>query len=382
MEVEARMKRNYLPPSIQSGQYQTQGTCQGCPQATQHTQDPKNSNQPCTSYSQNNPSIPSSRDTQKPTKMTLETIPQGSIMGTQSYSSQSAAISPFTPSIGPFSPTHGSVVNQIPGSITSGTPILGSQNSSTGHVQNVQAPSYGTQGFGSITSGTPMTQNFPPTHSYQGSITSGTPNSYPSQSTQCSFSQSSQSFQGSITYGTPVLGQMPYLGTQNIQVSAPSYPGSITSGIPVQSGPGLSTQSGFGQSPSNYQGSITSGTPMTQQSPQYPNLDTQNIPGSTYQGSITSGTPVLSAVQYQTAQISPMCITSAAPVQTTQCGYPGSITSGTPAGQCQQYPILGTQSGPMYPNAQYSQRPQRKHSGPQRLKLQMLATVQEMGKFC
>lgn len=378
------MKRNYLPPSIQSAQYQTQGTYQGCPQATQ---DPKNCTQPCTSYSQNNPSIPSSRDTQKQTKMTLETIPQGSIMGTQSFSSQPAAISPFTPSIGPFSPTHGAMVNQIPGSITSGTPILGNQNSSASHAQSSQlgpgSPSFGTQGLGSITSGTPMTPNFPPTHSFQGSIRSGTPNpSYPSQSTQCSFSQPSQSFHGSITCGTPVLGQMPYLSTQGISVSTPSYPGSIMSGTPVQTGPGLNTQSGFCQTPSNYQGSITSGTPMTQQNPQHPNLCSQNIPGSTYHGSITSGTPILSPVQYQTAQNTPMCITSAAPAQSTQCGFQGSITSGTPAAQCQQYPILGTQSGPMYPNAQYSQRPQRKHSGPQRLKLQMLATVQEMGNLC
>lgn len=246
------MKRNYLPPSIQSAHsvyhgYQSQEkatTSQG-------------------SITAGTPNM--SRDLIKPPKMTLETIPQGSIMETQNFPSQSSNIvSPFTPSSGQFSPTHGAVA-QVQGSITSGTPIVCHQNPNS--TPQISPPN---TNFGSITSGTPT---FP----------------------------SASSFQGSITSGTPIV--------QN----------QFTSGIPVNQG--------CSNIPTNYKGSITSGVPQGQQ-----------FAPVQYSGSINN------------AQ--------------------GPVVSGAPM-LAQQYP----------PNNVYANRPQRKYSGPQRIKLQMLATVQEMGKY-
>ncbi|XP_063632572.1 serine/threonine-protein kinase par-1 [Cydia splendana] len=125
-------------------------------------------------------------------------------------------------------------------------------------------------------------------------------------------------------------------------------------------------------------GSIMSGTPITTQAvtPYTPNV----LSNYTNQGSIMTGTPINTGFE-------------------TNYNYnnfvPGSITSGTPAAYQNQTTNTGFQvpvSPAQYtqthntgfqvpvPPAQYTQthnNRQRKYSGPQRVKLQLLATVQE-----
>lgn len=334
LEVEARMKRNYLPPSIQGAQYQPQNVYHGY-QGTQNSQTQNAQSQTHqgsitagTPTYQSTGTVPSTRE-QKQTKMTLETIPQGSVMGSQ-FSSPTQAVSPFTPSIGQFSPTHGSVVNQniASGSITSGTPILSTQSTQSGSIMSgtpisTTASTFNTSVFGSISSGTPKSQNF------TGSL--------PNQ------------LQGSIMSGTPVVTQhQQYPNTQNSYTPPMPNQGSIMSGTPVvsQNQPFQSNQNHFQSGQNQFQSNQNQfhGNQNQFQGVQNQFQGTQNsFPSVTNQGSITSG--------------------YAMPAQN------------------QQYQIQGAQN--QYPNSgQYTPRPQRKYSGPQRVKLQMLATVQEMGNLC
>lgn len=242
MEVEARMNRNYLPPSIQSAQLQPQSTYHGC-QGTQNcSQDTKKGSITSgTPYSQSN-TIPT-RECQKQQKMTLETIPQGSIMGTQNLSSQNSN------KISHYNSTMCQNITQ--GSIMSGTPVLGPQNTS----QALQ--------LGSIVSGTPITTISNISTQMFGSITNGTPiNQNPT-------------YQGSITCGTPIVSQNQYTNPLAAQ-------GCITMGTPIMTP--------FCQNPStiNYQGLITYGTPLAAQQTQFttPNYLDTNMPS--FQGSVTS----------------------------------------------------------------------------------------------
>ncbi|CAH2252762.1 jg10189 [Pararge aegeria aegeria] len=151
MEVEARMNRNYLPPSIQGGySYPGQAGYQSPPPCSQ----------PPTSQGSITAGTPSyTKNCMKPV---LETILQGSIMGAASQ-----AASPYTPAVSQYSPTHGTVASQT-GSIVSGTPI----SHQAGIPDQAFSDSINAQNSASIVSGTPI-----PAQSYQkqGSIMSGTP---------------------------------------------------------------------------------------------------------------------------------------------------------------------------------------------------------------
>ncbi|XP_045770774.1 serine/threonine-protein kinase par-1-like [Maniola jurtina] len=314
MEVEARMKRNYLPPSFGGYPYP----------AGYHSPPPA---QPPPSQGSITAGTPNyAKNCMKPV---LETIPQGSIMG-----SASQAVSPYTPAMSQYSPTHGTVASQS-GSIVSGTPIsnqgsagTNSPNqsfSSSANTQNPGTPNQNYQLQGSIMTGTPIqnqsmmsnnTQN-------QGSIMSGTP----------------MQNQGSILSGTPIQNPGSILTGTSVQNQGSQNQGSILTGTPIQSQGSIMTgSSAQNQNFSPNAGSIISGTPMSSQ------------------GSIVSGTPM---------SVDPNNFTN---FGVYNPGYPsqgsvasGSITAGTP--------VAG---------GQYAR--QRKYSGPQRVKLQMLATVQEMAR--
>lgn len=318
MEVEARMKRNYLPPSIQGGYYPPAGY-QSPPPAPL----PAQGSTGAPNYAKN---------CMKPV---LETIPQGSIMG-----SAAQAVTPYTPSMSQYSPTHGAVASQT-GSIVSGTPV-GQNSAAMAANQNFSAST--STHAGSIISGTPVPgQGF----QKQGSIVTGTPvHGQPMSSAAQNQGSSTGTPQGSILSGTPMQIQG-YMVPQNS--------GSIMSGTPVQNQGSIMT--GVVQN----QGSIMSGTPV----------QSQNF--SSNQGSIVSGTPISSQgsiVAGTPMSVDPKSFPNYGVYNPSfpggyqgpggSAGAPGgSITAGTP--------LAG----------QYTR--QRKYSGPQRVKLQMLATVQEMG---
>lgn len=498
MEVEARMKRNYLPPSMQyqSG-YQSPPTPTGPPNPVPQSPTQGSITAGTPNYSQNT-------GNQKSMKPSLQTIPQGSIMGTtgsiMAGTPITQAASPFTPTMGHFSPSHGSVVQNV-GSITSGTPLnqgsimsgtpnydsnaktftfgtnntFGGMSTGTYNAQNVNA-------FGSITSGTPMNQGSfqsPPLNqgSYQsmdpydstfsstpikkGSITDGTPisqnqfqTSQMEQGTYQSMDQYDSAFigpptkKGSITDGTPI-SQNPFQTAQNSYQNNPSYQnpfsstpikkGSIKDGTPIttpfqnppmnrgafQNQPVQSSMSGSFSNPainqtfestpiyqSNFtsdsfisppikKGSITEGTPIQAQG-FFTNQDPINSYQNTPMGTTPLNQPPISITPlnqaYQTPPpnqgslmnqssfpnptISPIATTPFSQTQgsispmnqgsqiTPSYQNTGSITAGTP---------LPVNTGTYNPN-QYNTK-QRKYSGPQRVKLQMLATVQEMGNF-
>ncbi|KPI96325.1 Serine/threonine-protein kinase SIK3 [Papilio xuthus] len=271
MEVERRMNRNYLPPSIQGGyQYQNQSGYQSPPTGTNPTQTvPQTPAQG--SITAGTPNY--SNQTQSNQKMipSLETIPQGSMIGRKGSIVSGTpvtnqAASPYTPPNGPFSPNHGSLAQNNQNTIITEnpntTPKFDTFNNDYNFMNNVIR----------FLNNTNVTSNF------------------------------SNNF-GSITSGTPMAYQ-----NQNVT-------GSITSGTPI------------GNYQSQSMGSISCG-------------QTQSISGSGTSGSVSgSGIPC------------------------------GSITAGTP---CQVQPTPGA----AYNQTQYNR--QRKYSGPQRVKLQMLATVQEM----
>ncbi|XP_026331476.1 serine/threonine-protein kinase SIK3 isoform X2 [Hyposmocoma kahamanoa] len=282
MEVEARMKRNYLPPSMGAYQNPYQGYQSPPPTG------PSNQNQ-------SNQGMPNYGTQNQKIKPTLETIPQGSIMGVKGSITSGTPITQsntYSSPIGSYSPAQCLVPAVVPGSITSGTPV------------NAQ---------GSITSGTPMNNaSFDSNTSFGANY--GNPNGSTSRS---------------ITSGTPMSA-----GFDNFTSA-----GSIASGTPMNASFENNFSSNYGFS---HQGSITSGTPVT-------NFENQNFNFGNFEtsfGSIPGGT-LLS--------------------QGAAAG--GSITAGTP--------VPNTN----YSNNNYNTR-QRKYSGPQRVKLQMLATVQEMGNFC
>ncbi|VVD03660.1 unnamed protein product [Leptidea sinapis] len=168
MEVEARMKRNYLPPSIQ-GQY-NQG----------YHSPPQSSNVP---QSPTQGSITAGTSYSISVKPLLETIPQGSIMGSiTSGTPMTQAVAPFTPSMGQFSPPQ--QVNQTSnqGSIVSGTPI----NKEYGNFPNFSFPN---NNMGSITSGTPMNSVLSSGNAIpSGSITAGTAYNQPQYTRQRKYS--------------------------------------------------------------------------------------------------------------------------------------------------------------------------------------------------
>ncbi|XP_013176783.1 PREDICTED: serine/threonine-protein kinase par-1 isoform X1 [Papilio xuthus] len=273
MEVERRMNRNYLPPSIQGGyQYQNQSGYQSPPTGTNPTQSvPQTPAQG--SITAGTPNY--SNQTQSNQKMipSLETIPQGSMIGRKGSIVSGTpvtnqAASPYTPPNGPFSPNHGSLAQNNQNTIITEnpntTPKFDTFNNDYNFMNNVIR----------FLNNTNVTSNF------------------------------SNNF-GSITSGTPMAYQ-----NQNVT-------GSITSGTPI------------GNYQSQSMGSISCG-------------QTQSISGSGTSGSVSgSGIPS------------------------------GSITAGTP---CQVQPTPGA----AYNQTQYNR--QRKYSGPQRVKLQMLATVQEMAR--
>ncbi|GBP73724.1 hypothetical protein EVAR_103186_1 [Eumeta japonica] len=347
MEVEARMKRNYLPPSMQGTQFQNSGypnspttpTGSMSPQSITQNQGSITAGTPTYQTAQNQ-----QRENQKPKSLsTLETIPQGSIMtqkgsiisGTPNMGQVNQAVSPYTPALSQFSPNHGSIVSQgLQGLLTSGTPI--SQNQSphgTTTTQgtmgvNFQNSNFGTQNLSSIT------QSYNNQNMNQGY---GSQNANQTLANQNPVSSSIYGPTDMVhSYSTQNTGQN--FGTQNISENYNSQnvgQNYATTNSNQNFGPQniLPLGQGFGNQNVNQSfGSITSGTPVSTQG---------------YQGSITSGTPVNPVVQ-----------------------YPGSITSGTP-------------SGTYNTNSPYnSQVRTRKYSnqGPQRVKLQMLATVQEMAR--
>lgn len=318
MEVEARMKRNYLPPSMQPGyqynqyqEYQSPPT----PPGSVPNLPPQNGQGSITAGTPNY-----SNQSQK--KSTLETIPQGSVMGTKGSivsGTPSQAVSPYTPSPGQFSPNQGSVVGTTnctspQGSIVSGTPM----STNTGFDRN-----YGTnfgssagQSQGSIVSGTPMSTTFDSNKNY-GTDFGSDYGTFPNTTTN----------QGSITSGTPMNAN--YDNKQNYGTSNFVQPSRFT----YDNNYGTNSTGNFGNTEHTSFGTGTN----------------SNIGTNASFGSITSGTPV---ANYQ----------GQSPTVPT-----GSITAGTPV------PNNFNQN-------QYNTR-QRKYSGPQRVKLQMLATVQEMGNF-
>lgn len=264
MEVEARMKRNYLPPSM--------GGYQNPYHGYQSPPPPGPSNQ-----NQSNQGMPNYGAQNQKIKPTLETIPQGSIMGVKGSITSGTPITQsntYSTSIGSYSPAQCLVPNVVPGSITSGTPI------------NAQ---------GSIMSGTPINNT---------------------------------SFDGNTNFGTN-FGSNYANGSTSFENFTSA--GSITSGTPMSSS--------FDKNYSSNYGFTNQGSRFENQNFNFGNFDTSF-------GSITGGTPI------------------------NQGAVPGgSITAGTPV------------PNTSYSNNNYNTR-QRKYSGPQRVKLQMLATVQEMGNFC
>lgn len=367
MEVEARMKRNYLPPSIQGGyNYQNQTGYQSPPSTNTATN-------PQGSITAGTPNF--AKNSMKPV---LETIPQGSIMGSNQ------ATTPFTPCSSQFSPSHGTVPQT--GSIISGTPMSNQ---------------------GSIMAGTPISTpltnpNFPNNVPHQGSIISGTPvqsqfNTISNQSSIITGTISSQGMltgslhnKGSIVSGTPMQNQRlimagtPIQSQGSIMSGTPIHnQGSIISGTPVQgqgsiiSGTPIQNQGSISITPVQGHGLIMTGTPLQNQRSIMTGTPLQNqgstmtgtsIQSQNYapsqnqtfssQGSIIAGTAIESNnfVTFGYSQ-------SYSPTFPNQSMPSGSITAGTPVS-----------SG--FNSNQYSR--QRKYSGPQRVKLQMLATVQEM----
>ncbi|KAM3956200.1 LOW QUALITY PROTEIN: uncharacterized protein ACR2FA_009840 [Aphomia sociella] len=354
MEVEARMKRNYLPPSIQNvPQSPTQGLI------TAGTANYQNQNQISV-------------------KPVLETIPQGNIMGGTPIASQTHPPLGQYPSHGTPSMT-GSITsgtplgNQMQGSIITGTPI-GNQNQgpiSTG-------PTVSIQNQGSIISGTPMSaQN-------QGSIMSGTPiNS--TQGSIISGTPMATQNQGSIMTGTPMSHQNQGPMITGNAMTAHNH-GSIVSGTPINTQAQGSIMSGLpigGQNqaiiPSTAmsaqnQGSIVSGTPNTNTGFDANNPYNTSFGTSTAFGNVNAGMNLGANTSYSPSFGS---ITSGTPISTYQ--GQGSITSGTPVpGGSKTTSTQFQPSGNNYNQNQYAR--QRKYSGPQRVKLQMLATVQEMAR--
>nr|XP_034827745.1 serine/threonine-protein kinase par-1-like [Maniola hyperantus] len=293
MEVEARMKRNYLPPSFG-----------GYPYSPPPAQPPSSQG----SITAGTPNY--AKNCMKPV---LETIPQGSVMG-----SASQAVSPYTPAAAQYSPTHGTVASHS-GSIVSGIPVSNQGSAgadSSSNTQNSGTPNQTYQMQGSIMTGTPIQNQsmMSNTVQNQGSIMSGTPMQNP----------------GSILTGNPMQNQGASIQNQ----------GSILSGTPIQAQGSIMTGTSVQNQNFNAStGSIVSGTPMSSQ------------------GSIVSGTPM---------SVDPNTFTNFGVYNPGYQSPSGSIVAGTPVG------------GSGFGGSQYSR--QRKYSGPQRVKLQMLATVQEMAR--
>ncbi|CAB3233490.1 unnamed protein product [Arctia plantaginis] len=376
MEVEKRMKRNYLPPSMQ---YQSPPT----PTGSIPNQIPQSPTQGSITAGTPNYSA-QNQTTQKSMKPVLETIPQGSIMGTKGSIMSGTpmttqAASPYTPTaMGQFSPSHGTVVTQniISGSITSGTPINQNQGSivsgtpmtPTGYESKNFANNYNSFGsnLGFLPSGTPMSQgSYQNTHMNQGNF------------------QNTAMNQGNVSQ-TPIT----QVNFSNIHMNQGSFSisnPSMDQGISNQANFSNThiNQSSFSNNPIN-QGSISnpslnqapfSNTSMKQGNFSNNQMDQSNFSTQMNQGNYPNSQ--MSQGNYTNTQINQGNYSNTIMNQnsfTNQSGpvLGGSITAGTP--------VQGPASlGSTYNNTQYSNR-QRKYSGPQRVKLQMLATVQEMAR--
>ncbi|KAL0858936.1 hypothetical protein ABMA27_011360, partial [Loxostege sticticalis] len=318
MEVEARMNRNYLPPSIQSG-YQYQGYQNPpTPPSTQNV--PQSPTQG--SITQGTPSYPNPGPSQK--KSVLETIPQGSMIGTKGSIMSgtpitSQAVSPFTPQLNQYSPTHGTVVQS--GSITSGTPV---------------------QNQGSIVSGTPISNSFD-TKNF-GNF--GNNYSAPNFNTM-----SGTNFNTNNNFGTNV----PMSTNSNFGTNSSS---NNNFGQNMSSNPNYGTNTSNPNFSTSMNTNTSFGTSMNTNTSYNTNVSSNPNFASNF-GSITSGTPMNYQNQVSTAQMQNM--------------PSGSIMAGTPC----QNSVSGT--GQYSNQGQYNTR-QRKYSGPTRVKLQTLATVQEMAR--
>ncbi|XP_050557704.1 mucin-17 isoform X2 [Spodoptera frugiperda] len=388
MEVEARMKRNYLPPSMQ---YQNQSGYQSPPTPTGPIPNPVPQSPTQGSITAGTPNYSQNTGNQKSMKPVLQTIPQGSIMGAKgsimSGTPITQAVSPFTPSMGQFS----SNVTQNTGSITSGTPVnQGSIMSGTPTYDNTKNfSSFSSNSFGSIPScsyNTPNANNF-------GSITSGTPINPNFQNTPGSYQQTIMSQntapikKGSITDGTPI-NQTPFQSgpmSQNYQNTTPQFSstpikkGSITDGTPIttqyQTQPVIHGRRSFQNPP--IQGSFIGGpqgsfsnpainqafdTPMYQSS-----FNSESfIPAPMKKGSITEGTPIQQGFfsnqdsftnnTYQNPQVpvTPMNQGYQTPPQNqgslmNQSSYP-NLTVSPLTGTSQNYPTQGAQMSQNYPS--------------------------------
>uniref|UniRef100_A0A2A4K5M6 non-specific serine/threonine protein kinase n=1 Tax=Heliothis virescens TaxID=7102 RepID=A0A2A4K5M6_HELVI len=237
-------------------------------------------------------------------------------------------------SSGNYTPSHGSVVTQNAGSITSGTPL--NQGSMISGTYDNTTFCFGSNNFGSNSSGS-FSMN---TQNSFGSITSGTPMS---QSYQAPMNQ------GSISGGTPMnqgsfqstnMNQSSYQSTPMSQSSFPNAPikkGSITDGTPIAQNP-------FQSTPMN-QGSFQS-TNMNQTSYQSNPMSQPSFPNAPHKkGSITDGTPIAqnpfqsSSMNQGSFQSTNMNQTSYQSTPMSQSSFPnapikkGSITDGTPIAQ-------------------------------------------------
>ncbi|XP_063372186.1 serine/threonine-protein kinase par-1 [Cydia amplana] len=202
----------------------------------------------------------------------------------------------------------------------------------------------------------------PPSQSpTQGSITAGTPNPIPVEPVPVPKT-------GSIMSGTPITTQAatPYTTV----LSNYTNQGSIMTGTPINTG--------FDTNYNNFiPGSITSGTPVAYQS-QTTNTGFQvPVSPAQYTQAHNTGFQVpVSPAQYTQAHNTGFQV-PASPAQYTQTHNTGFQVPVSPA-QYTQAHNTGFQV-PVSP-AQYTQthnNRQRKYSGPQRVKLQLLATVQE-----
>ncbi|CAH2056028.1 unnamed protein product, partial [Iphiclides podalirius] len=228
MEVEARMKRNYLPPSIQGGyQYQGQPGYQSPPAppaANQAQGSPQTSGQG--SITAGTPNYANQAQGGQKMVPSLETIPQGSMMGRKGSIVSgtpvgSQAVCPYTPPAGPFSPSHGAPAHTPHGSIVSGTPLPATFETNTfGADFGFTSPA---ANFANVNPPPPSFGSATPTAGFQGQNSPGSQTTYQSQSVgSMSTPTLTGSVGGSITAGTPCQGQYgrqrKYSGPQRVKL--------------------------------------------------------------------------------------------------------------------------------------------------------------------
>ncbi|XP_012549776.1 serine/threonine-protein kinase par-1 isoform X1 [Bombyx mori] len=206
---------------------------------------------------------------------------------------------------------------------------------------------------------TRMKRNYlPPSIQYQGYQSPPTPTGSNAQSNQ-------SPTQGSITAGTPCPQQGPMLSVLEPMQQGTITKGSIMSGTPItQSGQALPQYPSYATA----SGSITAGVPRTD----HPTFSSTTNAPTNFGSNPTSmnfgsGTPNFGTPMNQSTPNFSTTFGTMPGTPLTQGSVPsGSITAGTP--------VVANN----YSNNQYNR--QRKYSGPQRVKIQMLATVQEMAR--